>query len=222
MTHRQDRSRTDLRRRIAALTLASCAAALSPAGAWAHGDEPHADEPQAAATPGPARAAGKPGAAVVDGGSARFEAATEAFELVGRLDAEAGALTLYINRFETSEPVLRAKVELESGERKAQAAFLAETGGYVVREPAFVQALARPGTHPVVVTVAAGSDADLLEATLTTTSEAPATAAGEDDGDRSPVVTALAGAFGLAVLGAGAWAARRRRTRSPFSSGDSA
>lgn len=172
---------------IAALVLG--AAALN---ALAHGDEPHGDEPHPPGTEAPA--------------GPRFEAATEAFEIVGRL--EDGALTLFINRFETNEPVARAKVELESGDRKATAAYRDDAGSYVVSEPKFVQALAQPGTHPMVVTVTAGDEADLLEATLNMTPPA---------GDAAPaerpvsVTAALAGTLGLGVLGAGVWVVRRRR-----------
>ena len=95
----------------AALVLS--AASLS---AFAHGDEPHGDEPHSTGT----AAASEP----------RFEAATEAFEMVGRL--ENGALTLFINRFETSEPVLQAKVELESGEHTAVASFRPGPSSYIV------------------------------------------------------------------------------------------
>lgn len=129
---------------LGALLLA--AASLAAHG---HGDEPHGDDPHPATT-----AATGP----------RFEAATESFELVGRL--EGGALTLLINRFETSEPVSQAQVELESGDLKAVARYDAAQGSYVVQDRKFVQALSRPGEHALVVSVLAGQEADLLEATL--------------------------------------------------------
>lgn len=173
------------------LALALSGAAL---GALAHGDEPHGDEPHPT---GAATAAGP-----------RFEAATEAFELVGRL--EDGVLTLFVNRFATSEPVLRAKVELEAGERKATAAYDDAQGSYVVREPAFVKALGQPGSHPVVVTVTAGDEADLLETTLNITGEAPHAPAGARPG--WPVM--LGGALGVAVLVGGAWVLRQRRANA--------
>lgn len=170
------------------LALALSAAAL---GVWAHGDEPHGDEPHpTTATP----AAGP-----------RFEAATEAFELVGRL--EGGVLTLFVNRFATSEPVLRAKVELEAGERKAVAAYDDAQGSYAVREPAFLKALGQPGSHALVVTVTAGDEADLLETSLHISDEAPPAPAGTRPG--WPAM--LAGALGVAVLAGGLWAWRQRR-----------
>lgn len=171
----------------AALVLS--AASLS---AFAHGDEPHGDEPHSTGT----AAASEP----------RFEAATEAFEMVGRL--ENGALTLFINRFETSEPVLQAKVELESGEHKAVASFRPGPGSYVMNEPKFITALSKPGEHPVVVTLTSGNDTDLLEATLNIAATA---AADENERSKAPVAT-LAGTLGVGVLGAGMWFARRRRS----------
>jgi len=166
--------------------------AAASLGAHAHGDEPHGDEPH----PPSATAAVGP----------RFEAATENFEMVGRL--EHGALTLFINKFETNEPVLQAKVELESGEHKAVAAYEAQQGSYVVGEPRFVDAVGKPGAHAIVVTLTAGNEADLLEATL---NMAPPAAAGPVHPESGTPALALAGLLGLVVLGGGAWAARRRR-----------
>lgn len=161
-------------------------------GAFAHGDEPHGDEPHPAGAAAPA--------------GPRFEAATEAFELVGRL--EDGALTVFVNRFETSEPVLQARLELESGAHKAVASYRAAQGSYVVSDPAFVAALAAPGAHPVLVTLSAGNDADLLEATLTMPE---ASAAGGEPAPGAAPAAVLASALGLGLLGAGAWRWRTRR-----------
>jgi hypothetical protein len=173
----------------AAVALALAAAA---AAATAHGDEPHGDEPHAA------------GAAPM--GAPRLEAATDSFEMVGRL--ENGALTLFVNRFETSEPVLQAEVELESGDHKAAAAFHPEQGSYVLSDPALLQALSQPGSHPVVVTVTSGDEADLLEATLQVAAgpEAKKT-------QKLPLGTALAGVLGLGAVGAGGLALRKKRTQ---------
>jgi hypothetical protein len=169
------------------VALAMAAASFTSFG---HGDEPHGDEPHPAGV-----AAGVP----------RFEAATEGFEMTGRL--EDNGLTVFINRFETSEPVLQAKVELESGTVKAVGAFQADQGSYVVKDETFLRALNRPGAHPLVVTVTAGNEADLLEATLTVA----ARQIDRDDEGRAPMVPAIAGALGVAVLGAGALTLRRRR-----------
>lgn len=180
------------------LTLHRSAIALllsaAPLAALAHGDEPHGDAPHPAAVSAPA--------------GPRVETATEAFELVGRL--EDGALTLFINRFETNEPVLQASVDVESGEHKAVATFRADQGSYVIQDATFIEALGRPGAHPLVVTLTAGEEADLLEATLTLA--APATGAPPPAASAIAIpATSLAGSVGLAMLGAGLWAVRRRR-----------
>lgn len=168
------------------------AVALS-ASAWmaaAHGDEPHGDEPHPAAS----AAAGSP----------RFEAATDTFEMVGRL--EGGALMLFVNRFETSEPVLQATVELESGDHKANAAFRADQGSYIVREPKLMAALRQAGSHPIVVTVTSGNEADLIETTLDI-----ASATSPKKTDPLPLGTALAGVLGLGAVGAGGFVLRKKR-----------
>lgn len=172
-----------------ALAAGAClAASLS---VHAHGDEPHGDAPHPAAG--------------VQAAQPRFESATELFEMVGRL--EAGALLLYINRFETSEPVAQATVELESGERKARALYEPASGAYRVSEPAWVQALARPGRHPLVVSVIAGPDADLMEGTL----DVPAAA---ESGPRGAgLLRPVAGSVALAALAAVAAALVFRRRR---------
>lgn len=168
---------------------AACLLAAPALTAFAHGDEPHGDAPH---TDTHAEA------------SPRFETATEAFELVGRL--QNAVLTLFINRFETSEPVLQARVELESGDLKALAVFQAQQGAYVVTDPKFIAALSQPGAHPLVVTLTAGQEADLMEATLTQGAPADAAPAGLH---RRPVML-LAGGAGLLVLGAVVWRIRRR------------
>ena len=94
-----------------------------------------------------------------------FEARSEAFELVGRL--QGGELSILINRFATNEPVLNATVEVETGDLKAPAKFHADMGDYAIDDANMLKALAAPGDHPMVVTVLAGNDSDLLDGTLT-------------------------------------------------------
>ena len=141
----------------------------------------------------------------------RFEARTETFELVGRL--QGGELSVFLNRFETNEPVLAASVELETGNVKAKAPFHADHGDYSVDDKAFLEAVSRPGEHPVVIMVVAGAEADLLEATLTV----PAKTAAAADTHDHPVWTrrtAVLGALGLALAVPIAWALARRRRRT--------
>jgi hypothetical protein len=129
-----------------------------PNVAFAHGDEDHSQDG--------AKGAGAPVASV----QPRLEAATEAFELVGQLQAQ--QLALFIDRFDTNEPVLGAAVEVELNGTKAQAKYRADQGDYLVDDKAFISVLGKPGKHPLVFTVSAGSDSDLLEGTMQVADEA--------------------------------------------------
>ncbi|MFN5500379.1 MAG: hypothetical protein ACK48Q_12645, partial [Burkholderiales bacterium] len=102
------------------------------------------------------------------------EANSDIFELVGTLAG--GELAIFIDRFVTNEPLLQAQVEVESGALKAQAKFRAEIGDYKIDDPAMLQKLSTPGEHPLVITVIAGKDSDLLDAVL----RVPATLAADD------------------------------------------
>jgi len=106
----------------------------------------------------------------------RFEAQSETFELVARL--QGGELSLLINRYASNEPVLDADVEVEAGGHKAKAPFHADLGDYAVDDKAMLDALGAPGDHAVVVTILAGADTDLLDGTLVI----PAAAAAHDTG----------------------------------------
>ncbi|OWW21832.1 hypothetical protein [Noviherbaspirillum denitrificans] len=122
-----------------------------PTGAFAHGDEDHSQ-------------GGAKGAGSIASLQPRIETATETFELVGQLHGD--QLALFIDRFETNEPVLNASVEVEANGAKAQARFRADQGDYLVDDKALMTALARPGKHSLVFTIAASSDSDLLEGTM--------------------------------------------------------
>lgn len=125
----------------------------------------------------------------------RFEAQSDMFEVVGRL--QGGELSMLINRFATNEPVLDAKVEIESGTTKAQATFHADLGDYAVDDAAMLKALSLPGgDHPLVITVLAGSDADLLDGTLSVTVPA------DDHGDGHGLPYWIWGALVIAALAA--------------------
>lgn len=145
-----------------------------------------------------------PSAGVAASSAPRFEAKSEAFELVGQLHG--AELSLFINRFETNEPVLGASVEVESGDHKAAAGFRGDRGDYAVADPAFLKALARPGSHPLVVTVTAGSEADLLEGAITVAQVAH----GHSHWAPGWRIGAFAGAAAL-VAAALLWGLRRRR-----------
>jgi len=97
--------------------------------------------------------------------AARVEASSELFELVGRL--EGAELSIMVDRFETNEPVLGADVSVQLGSLKAKAAFHSDRGDYSMNDPALLKALSAPGEHPLIFSVVAGKDSDLLEGTLT-------------------------------------------------------
>lgn len=122
-----------------------------PTVAFAHGDEDHSQ-------------GGAKGASSAASLQPRIETATETFELVGQLHED--QLALFIDRFETNEPVLNASVEIEASGAKAQAKFRADRGDYLVDDEALLTALAKPGKHSLVFTIAAGADSDLLEGTM--------------------------------------------------------
>ena len=90
----------------------------------------------------------------------RIEAQSESFELLAVL--ENGKLTLYLDRFATNEPVSNARIGIESGAFKA----IAEPGaGSVYTAPG--EAFAKPGQYPLVFTIQAADESDLLNGTLT-------------------------------------------------------
>lgn len=182
-----------------ALLLAALAALVTLATlsgpARAHGDEPHGDEPHPPGTAAPALP--------------RLEAATDLFELVARL--EPAALVLFINRFESSEPVLQAEVELETGTLQARAVFDPALGSYAVDDAAFLAALHQPGRHALVLTVTAGDEADLLEGVLEVADTEQGHAHGPGEALLAAWPVALGVAAGLAAGAGTAWWLRRRR-----------
>lgn len=94
----------------------------------------------------------------------RMETKSEDFELVATLAGD--ELSILIDRFATNEPVLGAKVEVQTGQVKAVAKFHADHGDYAVADEAFLKALATPGEHALVVTLNTGKESDLLDGVL--------------------------------------------------------
>ena len=188
---------------FAALVLSSAAVFASPGAHGPNGE--HLDAPAQAG----ASSASVPA----------FEAQSETFELVGRL--QGGELSLLINRFATNEAVLDARVEVESGTLKAPAKFHADMGDYAIDDAALLKALATPGEHAVVVTVLAGADSDLLDGTLNVPGATRDVSGHSDDGGHAPgpsrtVWLVLASA--LALLAALGWFLGRK----PKAAGSSA
>lgn len=106
----------------------------------------------------------------------RVETFTEAFELVGHLSG--GELSVLIDRYDTNEPVLNGKLEVQYKDLKAQARFHSDIGDYAVDDQKFLQALSAPGKHQLLFTFVAGDESDLLEGTL----EVPVAASHEHAG----------------------------------------
>jgi LPXTG-motif cell wall-anchored protein len=152
-----------------------------------------------------------PGAASPAAALPRVQAQTDAFELVAEL--RSGEFVVFVDRYETNEPVLGATLVVERGEARADAVFRPAQGDYVVADAAFVKALAAPGEHPLVFTLTAGQEADLLDATLVIGSAGLA----HDDHDHHGhwhLSDALIAAGGLLALAAGGWWLWRRRRAS--------
>ena len=94
----------------------------------------------------------------------RFEAKSENYELVGRL--QGGEFSMFINRFATNEPVDQAKVEVELGQLKAAALYHSDQGDYAVADEKFLAELGKKGSHALVITILDGKESDLLDGTL--------------------------------------------------------
>ena len=154
----------------------------------------------------------------------RVEAKSETFELVAEL--RAGELAIVVDRYESNEPVLGAKLEVESGTLKAVAAFRAEQGDYALTDAAMLKALAAPGEHGLVFTLVAGKDSDLLDGTLvsaagrvaaTGTKNDHGHAHGNDDHghghdhELERAASIGAGVAALGLIGGIAWWRQRRR-----------
>jgi len=103
----------------------------------------------------------------------QLETMSEHLEITGHLHAD--GLRLYINHFDSSEPVLDENTEVEvqvlsSATVTAAATFHASEGAYVVSDTALLDALQTAGEHALILTVIGPEDSrygsDLLEAKL--------------------------------------------------------
>jgi hypothetical protein len=200
---------------LLAILICTIAAFAASAAPGAHG-------PNGEHLEGPASGAGRADAAP------RMEAKSEAFEMVATLSG--GELSILIDRFDTNEPVLDARVEVESGTLKAPAKYHADHGDYSVDDPGLLSALRQPGAHPVVVTLIAGEESDLLEGTLRVTTALSEDGQGHShdaDGSHGAAAAASHGrtgqlrTYGIAALVAlgvavGVWRWRRGRRIGPM------
>ena len=196
------------RRLLAVLTVAAMSPLTSLAAPGAHGPNgEHLDQQPVAA-----------------GGASlpRVEAKSESYELVASL--EAGQLVILIDRYETNQPVLGASLEAESGAPKAVAVFRADSGDYAVTDVALLAALAAPGEHALIFTLATGNDADLLDGTLVNGARAGTVRAGgapgtDDHGHAHGHELERAALIGGGILALGglafiAWRRQRQRALS--------
>lgn len=192
-------------RSVLAATVLAMAWSTAGAAPGAHGPGgEHLDSP-----------AGQSGAAM--GALPRMEAASDEFELVALLGG--GALSILIDRFASNEPVLGARVQVEVGMLKANAAFRADHGDYSVDDTTMLKKLGEPGEHALVVTVLAGAESDLLDGTLVVANPSPTGTDGHGHGEGDAAhghALERAGwlAAGTVLLGtmvALIWRRRRRR-----------
>lgn len=114
---------------------------LLPHFAFAHGGEDHGDS-----VPAPVS---------LSASGPQLEMKSPDVELSGAL--RDGKLTVYADRYATNEPILNAKIELESNGRKLQL-LATKDGAYT----AAADWLKQPGTHEIVVSVEADALQDLL------------------------------------------------------------
>lgn len=139
----------------------------------------------------------------------RFATHTESFEVVGVVEGE--KLVLYLDYYDSNEPVTNAKVEVESGPFKAIAQLEPERGAYTVPSEPFRQA----GSHPLQIAVVAGTVTDLLGADLVVPEAHTDADHAQDSGvfrqfAANPTALATGGAVVVLLLG-WLWMRRGRR-----------
>jgi len=103
----------------------------------------------------------------------RFEASSEALEMVGVY--RAGKLTLHLDRFKGNAPEVAAGVELETPKGTVKAQPLGD-GRYALDAP-----WVKPGKTELIATITTGADIDVLSASLTVPEEGKAPAPGPTD-----------------------------------------
>jgi len=129
----------------------------------------------------------------------RFSAVSDAFELVGVVNGK--QLTVYLDRFQDNAPVRDAKVDLEIGgeklalERHADGEYAGTLAGEL-----------KPGVIAVTAAIVAGGESDIVAGELDLHEQTVA----HEAHARSWRQYAAWAAGALVVLGAVAWAMRRR------------
>jgi hypothetical protein len=135
----------------------------------------------------------------------RVEAQSDLFEIVGVV--QNGAMTLFLDRFATNDPVVGAKIDIEAGSVKG-AAQANPDGTYTFNHAALTQA----GQLPVTFAIVAGSDSDLLAGELVIADSAAAKVPASDDPLRKRwwwVAGALLLLAGIVIT----WRLRRQRVK---------
>lgn len=89
-----------------------------------------------------------------------IHAETDGFEVVGRLETR--GLVLHIDQFATNEPVLDARLTVESGGQTGEARLEPETGTYVVDTATLLAWWQTPGDHEISFTLITPKESDLL------------------------------------------------------------
>lgn len=138
-------------------------------------------------------------AAAADAVRPSFEAASELFELVGRI--KDGRLTLTLDRWTNNEPVSGARIEIELNGRNLVAEAQAD-GSYALDAAPF----AAPATYPLTITITAGDESDLLAADFVVAAN---TASATPTAGSTPLGFGIAAA--LALLAAAVATLRRRK-----------
>lgn len=137
----------------------------------------------------------------------RFEAATEVYELVGRVEDD--GLRLWLDRFATNEPVTAATLTITIGPRRIDAVAATPDGTYQVALPEAASA----GTYPVLIKIDGDGAPALLAAQLVIdAAHADHAAGGLLDGlPGGGAVWIAGGAVALLLAGGGLLLFRRRR-----------
>lgn len=121
----------------------------------------------------------------------RAEAQSAAFELVAV--PRGGQLVIWLDRFATNEPVEGASISIETPDGPVEA----KAEGAIYRAPAAWAA--KPGRHDLIFTVSAGSDMDVLTASLTVPPPPAEAVAPASPGKAWPYVAGLALLAGAAI-----------------------
>ncbi|EXI74438.1 MAG TPA: hypothetical protein PK440_12400 [Candidatus Accumulibacter phosphatis] len=100
-----------------------------------------------------------PSASAAEAARPSFEAHSEVFELVGRIND--GRLTLTLDDWASNEPITGARIEIDFAGHLGLAEAQAD-GTYTLDAASF----AAPATYPLTITVTAGEQSDLLATDL--------------------------------------------------------